>query len=144
MLKLGQGLRGAAIASDGRGPLRGAGAEQERLPSIPFVGIAQLAADRGHAPPCGACLLVPLTLCDLLLWVLDLSHVVSYSEGNPTFPTKSHLIIPRLQTFLSSFQGIPVGSLSAATKPETFPARPDTAFPLPSHQTSPFPFLAPL
>lgn len=37
MLKLGQGLRGAAIASNGRSSLRGAGAAHKRASSTPFL-----------------------------------------------------------------------------------------------------------
>lgn len=37
MLKFGQGLRGAAVASDGRGSLRGAGAVHERASSTTFL-----------------------------------------------------------------------------------------------------------
>lgn len=61
MLELRQGLRGAAVASNGRGPLRGAGAEHKRLPSTPFLGNTQLAVEWGHTPPHSTCLLVPLT-----------------------------------------------------------------------------------
>lgn len=73
MLELGQGLRGAAIAPDSRGPLRGAGAGCERLLSAPLLGNSQ---ERGGHTPCH--LSFGPTLALSLSWVWDMSHGAVY------------------------------------------------------------------
>lgn len=96
MLELGQGLRGAAIAPDSRSPLRGAGAECERLLSAPFSGISQEREVTSTPPVCWSHA-QPVT-------ILGLGHEPwsSILGGRPVFLIKSSCYSPRLQIFSPS------------------------------------------
>lgn len=113
MLKLGQGLRGAAIASNSRSSLRGTGAAHKRASSTHSFVTRQQTTQWSHAPLCNTHLFVPPVTAPTPSLGPELQSILL--ERKPTFPDKLYLIRSKLQNFTAPSRMRQVPAPSAAT-----------------------------